>query len=146
MSGRADRRPLCSTCGDAWVQHQASDDGCWGRRCIDRPVGERCFAYAPPRTAAPAPPPPGQASLLAVSRPAVEALREGTFRHTVYCMVRHAGDVGMTDDEIEVASGRPHQSVSATRRSLALDGLLVDSRRQRTTRYGREATVWVSVD
>ncbi len=51
---------------------------------------------------------------------------------------------GVTDDELELATGWRHQSVSARRRELVLLGLLADSSRRRPTRSGRMAVVWVA--
>ena len=49
---------------------------------------------------------------------------------------------GLTDDEIEVATGLSHQCVSARTGELRRDGLLLASRETRRTRQGRQATVW----
>ena len=70
-------------------------------------------------------------------------LRAGTQRQRVYDLVKTSAD-GMTDDELELVTGKAHQSVSATRNSLMNDGWLVDSGRRRRTRYGNDAIVWVS--
>lgn len=47
-----------------------------------------------------------------------------------------------TDDELEVALGLKHQTVSARRRELVLDGLVADTGERRATRSGVRATVW----
>lgn len=56
-----------------------------------------------------------------------------------------AEEDGLTDDEVEVITGWLHQSASATRRSLVLDGRLLDSGKKRLTRTGRRAIVWKAV-
>ena len=53
---------------------------------------------------------------------------------------------GMTDDEIEVATGWRHQTVSARRRELVKLGAIRDSGERRNTRSGRKATVWTPSD
>lgn len=53
------------------------------------------------------------------------------------------GRIGATDDEIERAMHRSHQSVSARRRGLVLKGEVVDTGIRRRTRTGRLAAVWV---
>lgn len=53
------------------------------------------------------------------------------------------GPLGCTDDELEVLLSMRHQTASARRRELQLQGFIVDSGWTRTTRSGREAIVWV---
>lgn len=50
--------------------------------------------------------------------------------------------VGATDDDIEVALGRAHQSVSAARNSLVRKGYLVDTGERRPNRHGNMAVRW----
>lgn len=64
----------------------------------------------------------------------------------VFRRITAAGTHGMTDDELEVVTGLSHQTVSARRRTLVLKELLIDSGRQRPTRSGRKAVVWVRSD
>jgi hypothetical protein len=71
-------------------------------------------------------------------------LRVGSHRKEVFDLIRLAGPRGMTDDEIEAETGRQHQSVSARRRGLAEDKLIVDSGARRFTRGGSRAIVWVT--
>jgi hypothetical protein len=52
---------------------------------------------------------------------------------------------GLTDDELEQATGWRHQTVSARRRELVLLGKVKDSGKRRPTRSGRSATVWEAV-
>jgi len=69
----------------------------------------------------------------------------GRLESLVLERIRAAGDVGMTDDEIEVATGLPHQTASARRRGLVLRKAIIDSDRRRPTRHGRNAVVWILV-
>jgi hypothetical protein len=57
--------------------------------------------------------------------------------------VTNAGNQGITDDELEVLTKLSHQTVSARRRGLVLQGLVKDSGVVRLTRAERKATVWV---
>lgn len=68
--------------------------------------------------------------------------RSGTLRATLAATVAKA-DRGMTDDELEQALDRAHQSVSAARNRLVADGWLRDSGRTRRNRYGNDAIVWL---
>jgi len=52
---------------------------------------------------------------------------------------------GATDDEIEEALGLRHQTASARRRELVLNGRVEDSGLRRNTRSGRSATVWIAL-
>ena len=61
----------------------------------------------------------------------------------VYACLAEAEPVGLTDEELEAATGLSHQNESARRRSLVLKGLVRDSGRQRSNATGRSATVWV---
>jgi hypothetical protein len=53
------------------------------------------------------------------------------------------GDDGLTDDEIEVATGMLHQTASARRRCLELKGCLRATGRKRPTRRQKPAGVYV---
>jgi hypothetical protein len=53
------------------------------------------------------------------------------------------GNIGATDDELEVRLGLKHQTVSARRRELVLKGLARNSGSTRPTRSGRPAAVWI---
>jgi hypothetical protein len=61
----------------------------------------------------------------------------------VYTQLQRVGEFGATDDEMEEALGRVHQTVSARRRDLVLYGLVKNSGRTRLTRNNRHAIVWV---
>lgn len=69
------------------------------------------------------------------------ALRAGKDNHLIFWMIYDA-DRGQTDDEIELLTGKAHQSVSATRYALMKKGYIEDSGLRRKTRYGNEAIVW----
>jgi hypothetical protein len=53
---------------------------------------------------------------------------------------------GRTDDELEEVLRRSHQSVSASRNTLARKGLIRDSGTTRKNRYMNDAIVWVATD
>jgi hypothetical protein len=61
----------------------------------------------------------------------------------VYTQLQRVREFGATDDEMEEALGRVHQTVSARRRDLVLYGLVKNSGRTRLTRNNRHAIVWV---
>lgn len=79
------------------------------------------------------------------SREAAESVRDDVGRQEamILALLDEAGSDGMTDDEIEVATGLRHESASARRRGLVLKGLVVDSGKVRPTRRGRKAVCWV---
>lgn len=71
--------------------------------------------------------------------------RSGSFRRRVYDLIAQAtasGHHGLTDDEVELATGRSHQSASGARSTLKADGHLHDSGQRRVNRYGNRAIVW----
>jgi hypothetical protein len=74
------------------------------------------------------------------SRAIVDKIRGGSLQHVM--LTRFIGGGSYTDDELEVAMGRSHQSVSATRNTLVRKGFLTDSGERRTNRWGNEAIVW----
>lgn len=63
----------------------------------------------------------------------------------VYDLIYITGEDGMTDDELEFALGAKHQTISARRRDLVIEGRVKDSGNRRKTRSDRWATVWVTV-
>lgn len=95
------------------------------------------------------------------SRLAAESVREHVplMREKVLAVIRAAGEVGVTTDEVEVQMGRSHQSVSPRIKELREAGLIdvvwdwspedadppVKHRRQRRTRSGRMALVYIAV-
>ncbi len=80
-------------------------------------------------------------SLIAAHLIADETL---TLRAKVYFWIYRAGERGATDDEIERALKMRHQTASARRRELVLQGRIQDSDRRRKTSSGRPAAVWVA--
>ena len=77
------------------------------------------------------------------SRAAADSIRPESLRGRVLAAVCAAGTTGKTCDEIEVEFGGRHQSISARLRELALLGHIVDTGRERRTRSGRNAVVYV---
>lgn len=73
-------------------------------------------------------------------------MRTGSFQSEIleFFDTDHHGPfpIGYTDDELEVLTGRTHQSISATRNTLMRKGLIVASAGTRMTRSGNEAIVW----
>lgn len=108
-------------------------------------------------------PDPGAPSMPAMNNtPTTQAMRRsawprsGTLRLQILHLLQAAGDHGFTDDELEVRTGRAHQSVSASRHGLRADGWLMPRRDgvvghvgypgslvERPTRSGNMAQVWV---
>lgn len=72
--------------------------------------------------------------------------RTGTMRRKVHDLVLASGSIGLIDEQLENAVGGKHQSVSACRRSLVIDGYLQDSGRTRKNRVGNECIVWIHKD
>ena len=70
--------------------------------------------------------------------------KSGTIRAKVFYTNQDAGSKGATDDEIEIAISRSHQSTSGARNTLVKDGWIQDSGLRRLTRYGNQAIVWVA--
>lgn len=67
-----------------------------------------------------------------------------SLRRRVIAYVAGRGQVGATSDEIEVALGLPHQTVSARITEAKAGGELVKSGDRRPTRSGRNAAVLVA--
>jgi len=66
--------------------------------------------------------------------------RSGTMRHLIYETVKNYG--GLADFELEKILRGKHQSISAGRRSLVIDGFLVDTGHTRKNESGNECAVW----
>lgn len=80
------------------------------------------------------------------SRAAAEAKADaGTLRGWVYRFVKGRGQDGATDHEIDQSLGRELYTLRPRRVELVKLGMLKDSGRTRTTKTGRQATVWVAV-
>lgn len=67
----------------------------------------------------------------------------GTIRRKVYDTIASHGYYGATDFALEKALNGKHQTISSLRRSLVIDGYVVDSGRTRINETGNECTVWV---
>lgn len=67
--------------------------------------------------------------------------RSGTLRRRIVEAVLASRD-GLTDYQLEEATGRTHQSVSSARNGLVNDSWLVNTGRTRMNRHGNEAIVW----
>ena len=50
------------------------------------------------------------------------------------------------DSNLEIVMGGKHQTISALRRSLVIDGWIVDSGRTRINNQGNDCIVWVEKD
>lgn len=79
------------------------------------------------------------------SRKAAEKVlpKTGTMRKTIYDIIAGSAN-GATDWEIEKVTGIKHQTASATRRSLVIDGFIVDSGKTRKNNEGNECIVWIT--
>ena len=142
----------CGTCQGSRAQHLNDDDGCWCPRCM-KTGASRCREFVPQEVHSDGRPKVNRKVAPVGHRhpsTAHEAARKakpssGTRRYTVYRLIEAAGTTlrqGMTDDELEAATGRSHQSVSATRNTLMNDGLIEDSGLRRRTQWGNDAIVW----
>jgi hypothetical protein len=70
----------------------------------------------------------------------------GSIRRLVYDTVKSNNDYGYTDYELETVLRGSHQTISASRRSLVLDGFLVDSGKTRKNQNDNDCIVWVTAD
>lgn len=68
-----------------------------------------------------------------------------TQRRLVLSILQMAGERGLTDDEIQAATGMNPSGARPRRIELVRAGLVRDSGRTRKTRSGREAVVWTAV-
>ena len=84
---------------------------------------------------------PGSETSIEAAHSIVPSLQR--LERRVLGVIEERGDLGATDDEIEVITGLAHQTASARRRALVLRGLVADSGLRRPTRSGRRATVWL---
>lgn len=82
------------------------------------------------------------------SRNAAKAIlpNSGTIRRMVYDQIKVQNDYGMTDHELEIVLRGKHQTISASRRSLVVDGHVVDSGKTRKNPQGNDCIVWVDKD
>lgn len=84
------------------------------------------------------------ASAQETSRVAAERFlpMSGTVKRQCYELILFAGERGMTDDELELATELSHQTISACRRSLVLHELVRDSGERRKNRRNLDVIVW----
>lgn len=66
--------------------------------------------------------------------------KTGTMRRQIYDLIFNNG--GLADFEIEERLNLKHQTASAARRSLVIDGFLVASDKVRRNESGNECTIW----
>lgn len=66
--------------------------------------------------------------------------KTGTMRRQILSLIAQHG--GLADFEIEKLLNMKHQTVSAGRRGLVIDGFIVDSGKTRKNESGNECTVW----
>jgi len=106
-------------------------------------VQENLFAAQPAGEPIDAPAPSvGQSPTSEAAATKIEHSAE-TLREMVYSFVRSYGAFGATDDEIQRALSMSGDTERPRRWELVNDGRLMDSRRTRKTKRGRDATVWV---
>jgi len=82
------------------------------------------------------------------SRSAAKSLlpNAGTIRRLVYDQIKAQNDYGMTDHELEIVLRGKHQTISASRRSLVVDGWVIDSGDTRKNPQGNDCIVWIEKD
>lgn len=143
----------CRSCGGSRAHH-TGDTACWCPKCLALEEAERCTAFAE-GASMPPPPPPVDRNVVRVGKDHPDTAKaaaakahpkSGTIRRAIYDVVAEKGATGATDDEMEKALRRSHQSVSGSRNSLVRDGHLRDSGLRRKNSYGNDAIVWVVAD
>ena len=67
--------------------------------------------------------------------------KTGTIRRQVMDLVYIHN--GLADFELEELMNGKHQTISASRRSLVIDGFLIDSGKTRKNAQGNECTIWI---
>jgi len=70
----------------------------------------------------------------------------GSIRRLVYDTVKSNNDYGYTDYELEMVLKGSHQTISASRRSLVLDGFLIDSGKTRKNQNDNDCIVWITAN
>ena len=80
------------------------------------------------------------------SRKAAEKFlpRSGSVRRELYEHMMRVG--GRTDYELELEFGMSHQTISASRRSLVIDGWLIDSGQTRKNKNDNDCIIWEVVN
>lgn len=143
----------CSTCGDNRADHFTDPDGCEGGACMSGSEGARCRRYeAVEKTPAEAAREKASTNKTVTGADHPDTSHEaaaltlpnsGTQKRSVYDLIAASKTRGMTDDELESALNKSHQSVSARRNDLAGEKLIYDSGKRRRTKTGHPATVWL---
>ena len=79
------------------------------------------------------------------SQAAAESIapKAGAMERAVLAFLKHRGDFGATDEEMQYHLAMVGNSQRPRRIALVSKGLARDSGHTRTTRSGRQATVWV---
>ena len=67
--------------------------------------------------------------------------KTGSMRRRIFDYIHASGHA--TDFQLEAVLNGKHQSVSASRRSLVIDGFLADSGKTMKNPEGNECTVWI---
>jgi hypothetical protein len=70
----------------------------------------------------------------------------GTMRRLIYNTIKANHEYGYTDNELEAHLQGKHQTMSALRRSLVIDGWIVDSGKTRKNPQGNDCIVWIEKD
>ena len=70
----------------------------------------------------------------------------GSIRRLVYEKIASSNEHGYTDYELETILQGSHQTISASRRSLVLDGFLIDSGKTRKNQNDNDCIVWVNAN
>jgi len=68
---------------------------------------------------------------------------QGSLKAAVHNYIESCGTHGCTDDEVQIELDMNPSTQRPRRVELVRDGMVIDSGRQRKTRSGRNATVWV---
>lgn len=72
--------------------------------------------------------------------------KTGSIRRVVYDLIKSNNDYGYTDYEMEMVLKSSHQTVSASRRSLVIDGFIIDSGKTRKNQNGNDCIVWIEAN
>jgi hypothetical protein len=67
--------------------------------------------------------------------------KSGTIKRRILSLITEKN--GLTDEELELALGMKHQTVSASRNALMNSGWIIDSGHTRKNLNGNHATVWI---
>lgn len=79
------------------------------------------------------------------SKVGIDKIRAGTVQGQILALfigAHNTHQAGATDDDLEFALSRSHQSVSAARNHLCAKGYVIDTGRTRPNRHRNDAIVW----